>query len=218
MTCRSGIRAATLLAVLASLAVPPAPLSAQEIRGTALDAGGEPLSGVPVALHRVGGMGGSSVATVTTDEDGGFRFEIEVADSAVYFAAMRYDGSMYIGPPARGGIERVLEYELRADPAAEAGRVASALSGGPMPPTMPPGQSGLPTGDTGALWLAAALGVTGAAVFLVTAPRYRRRRTRDLLVELATVENQLAAPDFDGDREDAERRRDRLRERLAPSG
>lgn len=201
-------------------------LRAQQMDGRALGPDGAPLEGVPVALHRVGGMGGASVATAVTDADGRFRFDIRMADSAVYFAAMRYDDRMYIGPPVRGGSERVADYVIRADPSAEAGRVASALAGtGPPAGTMPstgqgaaggPGDTG--TGDAGALALVALLGVAAAAVFLTTAPRYRRRQTRETLIELAVLENRLAAPEFEGDRAEAERRRDRIRDRLAPSG
>lgn len=213
------------LAAIAVTGAAAGPLRAQQMDGRALGPDGAPLEGVPVALHRVGGMGGSSVATAVTDAEGRFRFDIRVADSAVYFAAMRYDDRMYIGPPARGGSERVVDYVIRADPSAEAGRVASDLAGsGPagMPPSAGQGAAGgaggAAGGDAGALALVALLGVAAAAVFLTTAPRYRRRQTREALIELAALENRLAAPEFEGDRAEAERRRDRIRDRLAPSG
>ena len=221
------LRAPALLlvaAALPALGLGPTGLGAQEIRGLALDSAGEPIVGEPVALHRVGGMGGSSVATATTDDSGRFHFDIQVADSALYFAAIRHDGKMYIGPPARGGAERVIDYVLRATADAEAGRIASALSGtgtsGSAPPFMGAATAAQDARDnsTGALWLVALLAVTAATLFLFTAPRYRQRRTRDLLVELATLENRLADPGFEGDREEAERRRERIRERLAPIG
>ncbi|NIQ56401.1 MAG: hypothetical protein GWN85_23900, partial [Gemmatimonadetes bacterium] len=58
---------------------------AQELAGVALGPDGEPLAGVPVVLHRVGGGSGAFVATDTTTEEGGFQFAL-AADSAVYFA------------------------------------------------------------------------------------------------------------------------------------
>lgn len=207
----------------------PAAASAQEVQGLALDPQGEPLSDVVVALHRVGDAGpGANVASVTTDEDGRFRFQIEVPDSALYFAAMRYDDRMYIGPPAMAGIERVTDYLLVADPAAEAGAVAAALSGGGMDGVLPGGAAGQapppgPGGEVGgqgsgqaALLIVGLLSLTAAALFIITAPRYRRRRTREALVEVATVENRLAEDPAAHERAELVRRRDQLRERLAP--
>ena len=216
---------ALLLALTAAALAAPAAATAQEIAGVAVDAAGQPLAEVPVALHRVGGGGGASVAAATTDADGRFRFTIEALDSAVYFVAMRHDGRMYIGPPARGGAERVSGYVLRAAPEAEAGAVASALSGeagGPLPPDHPPlGAAqgpgpGAPGGDTGAAWLVVVLAVVVAAVFVTTAPGYRRRRRREMVMELARIENRLAAAGPETDSAADLRRRDALRERLAP--
>jgi hypothetical protein len=63
--------------------------------------------------------------------------------------------------------------------------------------------------------------VAAAAVFVFTAPRYRRRRTRDALMEVAGIENRLArAADelSDEERERLQTRHDRLKEQLAPRG
>lgn len=215
---------ALILAALALLATAGG-TRAQQVDGVALGPDGTPLPGVVVALHRVGGMGGSSVASVTTDDDGRFRFLIEVADSAVYFAAMRHDDRMYIGPAITGGGADVEGYELRADPASEAGAVAGALSGTGTGGSMggafggmgaPPPSSAQGGSDAGAYWLLALLALGAAAVFLTTAPGYRRRRTRDALVELATVENRLAGDAAGEERQELEERRARLRGRLAP--
>jgi hypothetical protein len=220
----SALRAAPLAALLALLPLAGA-TTAQEVRGVALDPQGQPLPGVVVALHRVGDMGaGANVASETTDEAGRFHFRVETPDSALYFAAMRYGGSMYIGPPAMAGVQRVDDYVLVADPSAEAGAVASALA---REPGMGAGgmggagQAARPaTGGQGtdvALAVVGLLALVAAGLFLTTAPRYRRRRTRDTLLEVATVENRLAeGPDPD-ERADLERRRDQLRRRLAPS-
>ena len=198
---------------------------AQQIEGVALGPEGEPLSDLPVALHRLGGGMGASVGTATTDPAGRFSFTIEAADSAMYFAIIRHEGSMYIGPPIRGGVEGVIDYEVRAVPEAEAGAVAGALSASTPPGSMagapaagPAGGLGGGASDTGALLLAGMLALAAAAAFLATAPGYRRRRTRTALVELATLENQLEAGVGDDQRGSLEQRRTALRSRLAPRG
>lgn len=205
----------------------PASAASQEVHGVALDPRGEPLTGVVVALHRIGDTGpGANVASVTTDADGRFHFEIETPDSAVYFAAMRYGDRMYIGPPAMAGVERVEDYVLAADPAAEAGAVAGALSGqgaGGMFPGQAVGQAPPPSpasrdGGQAILLVVGLVALMAAALFLVTTPRYRRRRTRDALVELATLENRLADGSSAQDQTEMALRRDQLRERLAPPG
>jgi hypothetical protein len=61
-----------------------------------------------------------------------------------------------------------------------------------------------------------ALAVVVAGLFLVTAPRYRRRRTREAMFELAVVENRLAEAPAAEEREGLLRRRRQLRSRLAP--
>lgn len=210
MTTPTGIAFAAFLLITAA-----APAAAQEIAGVAVDSAGRPLAGVPLALHRVGGGSGANVATGATDAEGRFRFAIEVVDSAVYFVATRHDDRMYIGPPARGGSERVTDYVIRAEPGSEAGAVASALSGEaprPLAARSAPPPAG---GGTGAVWLVPLLGLAVAGIFLATAPGYRRRRQRQLVLELARVENRLAAASSAADPEDR-RRRDALRERLAP--
>jgi hypothetical protein len=73
------------------------------IAGHAIDPQGQPLSGLEVLLHRVDGAGGASLGSATTDSTGAFSIAAEaVADTqAVYFAAARLDGQLYIGPFVR---------------------------------------------------------------------------------------------------------------------
>lgn len=230
MTTSAPVRAVCTAAGAAILALgallgSPGVARAQQVDGVALGPDGAPLPDVTVALHRVGGTGGASVASATTDDAGRFQFVIEVRDSAVYFAAMRYGERMYIGPAIPGGGADVEGYELRAEPGSEAGVVAGALSGTGMS-GMTGGASGgmgaavaQPGGgssDAGAYWLVAILALAAAAVFVTTAPGYRRRRTRDALIELATVENQMASGVAGEERQQLEERRARLRGRLAP--
>ncbi len=208
------------LLVLATLGTPHAS-RAQEIQGVAVDARGEALPGVTVALHRVDeAAGGSNVAATTTDDHGRFQFQVEPPDSALYFAAMRHDGRMYIGSLALPGIERVTGYVLSADPSAEAGAVASALSrvGAAAAPDQRTGTAGQGaaqlTGQAAAL--VALLALTAGLLLVFTVPRYRRRRTREALIELASLENRLASEADQEDRGELVLRRDQLRDRLAP--
>lgn len=208
-------RAPLLAGVLATLTI-VLPAQAQELAGTAVDSAGRPLPSVPVALHRVGGGSGASVAAASTDRDGRFRFVIERPDSALYFVAMRHGERMYIGPPVRGGAERVMDYVVRAEAGNEVGAVASALGGrGAAPRTLAPPGPPAASGE-GAVWLLVVLALVVAAVFVTTAPAYRRRRGREMVMELARIENRLAAAAPGSDTTADQRRRESLRERLTP--
>lgn len=219
---RSALVVGAALAVAMGLAA--APGAAQELRGVAVNAYGEPLAGIVVALHRVGDTGpGANVASVTTDDDGRFHFQVDERDSALYFAAMRHDGAMYIGPAAMAGVERVTGYTLTAVPEAEAGAVATALAGGGVgqampgaPPRAGPAAPGASAGADMGLLAVGFLALASAALFMMTAPRYRRRRTRDAVLELATVEEALAGGPGEVERKELLRRRHDLRDKLAP--
>ena len=220
MTGRRATPLARTVAVLALLGA-AAPAASQEIAGMAVGPEGQPLVGTPVVLHRVGGEGGAFVATDTTAENGTFRFGIEPPDSAIYFAAIRYEGRLYVGPAARAGMEPVTGYVLRVEPGTEVGAFGTGIAG----PATPAAVSAVSTraagsNDTGAVLLVALLALSTVAVFIVAAPRYRRRRTREALVEVATVENRLAGgePGDPAERGELEARRDALRELLAPRG
>lgn len=214
------------LAAATLLAGQPAGAAAQGIGGVALGPDGEPLVGVPVLLHRVDAGGGAMAGTDTTGPDGAFDFRLESADSALYFAALRYEGQLYVGPGTPAGSEPVTDYVLQVSPSTEVGAVGAAMTGPPgagmgAPAPARPAQSTRSGGssDAGAIWLVALLALAAAAAFIYTAPRYRRRRTRDALIELAGIENRLAAPAStlsEGEREQLEERHARLKEQLAP--
>lgn len=215
---------ARVLAAALALGFPclGAAAAAQEVTGTAVGPAGQPLQGVTVVLHRVGTAGGALVATDTTDPAGTFRFVLEAGDPAMYFAALRYEGGLYVGPAIRGGDADpapVIDYELRVGPSSEIGAVGAALSGG-RPPA-PAADIGPPGGasDAAALWLAGLLALSAAGAFVIIAPRYRWRRTRQAVMELAGLENRLARASSDSEadgRRRLEQRRDRLREQLLP--
>lgn len=186
----------------------------------ALGPEGEPLTAVPVVLHRVGGGGGAFVATDTTTPEGRFRFALDQGDAAIYFVALRYGDRMYIGPAVESGGDPVTGYVLRVEPGSEAGAVASALSGQGVtgPPPRTPARTGPASSDTGAFVLVGLLALAAVAAFIIAGPRYRQRRMRQSLIQLATVENALADPVGDEDRERLQATRDRLRKQLAPGG
>lgn len=223
-------RAASLTTTLVvfGLALASGPGSAQELTGVALGPDGGPLVDVPVVLHRVGGGSAAFIATDTTGSDGGFGFALPAADSAIYFAAVRYEDRLYIGPAVPADGAPVRGYVLSVGPGSEAGAVASALSGrtpmastGPTPGTAPgaapgAGPGGAGGSDTGAFVLLALLTLGAVTAFLFAAPRYRHRRTREALIELASVENALAESHPAGDRARLRETRDRLRKQLAP--
>lgn len=217
---------AILVAAAILLAGQPADAVAQGLSGVALDPEGAPLVGVPVLLHRVDAAGGAMAGTDTTGPDGAFGFRLESADSALYFAALRYEGQLYVGPGTPAGSEPVTDYVLQVSPSTEVGAVGAAMTGPPgggagAPAPARPARTTRSGGssDAGAIWLVALLALAAAAAFIYTAPRYRRSRTRDALMELAGIENRLAQPSSAlsaGEREELEERHARLKEQLAP--
>lgn len=215
-----GVASGGSVAWALALLVVAGPLTAQEVTGVALDPDGQPMVDAPVVLHRVGGGGGAMAGVDTTGPEGAFRFTMAAGDSAVYFAAVRYEGRLYVGPAIQAGPEAVTGYVLQVGPASDIGAVGAALSGAAAPPrTAARPATARGGGDTGALWLVSLLALTAAAAFVLTAPRYRQRRTRDAVIEVARIENRLAGPADELSPEDRQRlkeRRDRLKEQLAP--
>lgn len=217
---RLGLVGVATLVVAAIGPVATAPAAGQELSGRALGPDGEPLGHIPVVLHRVGEEGGAFVATDTTNPEGRFRFMFEADDSAVHFVALRYEDRMYIGPAVHGGGDPG-DYVVRVEPGSEAGAIASALSGprSATPagsPTVGAGAGTARGSDEGAFILVGLLALAATGAFLIAAPRYRRNRTRDALIELATAENALAGGDDPEERARWEAIRDRLRKQLAP--
>ena len=197
------------------------PGAAQEVAGVALGPDGDPLAGVTVVLHGVGAGGGAMAGVDTTGPAGEFRFDLPARDSAVYFAALRYEGGLYVGPAIQAGGAPVTGYVRPGSPSSEAAAVGAALTSPRTPPPTAarPGPAAPGSTDAGAIALVAVLALAAAGVFLFTAPRYRERRTRDAVLEVARIENRLAGPPHDlpdGDRRRLEERRDRLKEQLAP--
>jgi hypothetical protein len=173
-----------------------------------------------VLLHRVNEAGGALAATDTTDAAGRCDFELDGNDQSAYFAALRFEDEIYMGPPVQGG-QTITDYVLEVSPSSSISAVTGAMGGGMPPaqnPTRPPASGG--SSDVGALWLVGLLAIGAAAAFVLTAPRYRRRRTREALVELGTLESRLVGDEelSDSERQRLAARRARLKEQLAPNG
>lgn len=137
-------------------------LSAQQpaLTGRVQDDRGGAIAGVEVTLHRVTALGGTSLAVDTTDTDGRFRLGVgaAAADTALFFAAARVDGALYVGEPFRGPIPGDVEYMLVVGAAAAAPPAAMTTNA---------------SGSTAAATLAL-LAILFAAGWLV----YGRRRAR----------------------------------------
>jgi len=63
---------------------------------------GEPVSGIPVTLHRVTSEGSGEVASTQSDAEGSFRFpldRVEGASFTVFFVTVDFQSVRYFGPP-----------------------------------------------------------------------------------------------------------------------
>jgi len=200
-----------LLPMLVLGALAPAPLAARQqplvLSGHVVDLQGKPVAGQEVLLHRVAGQDGARIGQTQTDSTGDFTFRVEEApiDDAVYFAAARFDGKMYIGPFAKPPIDSAAPYEI-------------VVGGEPIDfgaATMPGGTPGSavqsPLGPSrwtlALIPLLAVLGL-GAAIAL---SRRRQLQRRHLLIRLAVLEEQAAQ---NGDTEGLRQERARILDQL----
>ena len=170
------------------------------IAGHAIDPQGQPMVGLEVLLHRVDEGGGASLGSATTDSTGAFSISAEaVADTqAVYFAAARLDGQLYIGPFVREA-DGSQPYMLVVG--------GEPVSLGPVMPqttTMPPvSPGGGPRRQLLVLLpLLALLGVSGWALAKGAGPPARRRT----LMRVAIIDEELEQSPSDP-RLEAERNR-----------
>ncbi|HEY8468227.1 MAG TPA: carboxypeptidase-like regulatory domain-containing protein [Longimicrobiales bacterium] len=213
MSRTRALLAAALLAFGASGAA--AAVQNPELRGRVVDGDGRPVAGVEVALHRVTPAGGATVARATTGDDGSFVLPITGSgdgDDAIYFAATRLDGRLYIGAFFRGD-PPTGPYEIFASgPGVQgAGQAPSGLAfsgAGQAGPARWPLVTGV------ALLLALGCGLT---ILSATGDARRTRRQRTLLLEIASLDEALARRGGAADPDEHERylrRRARLQDRL----
>jgi hypothetical protein len=155
--------------------------SAQEtmqLHGRVLS-GGTPVAGQPVALHRVTSSGGETLDGDTTDTQGNFTVRLDRLDgSAVHFIATRYEGEFYIGDTFRD--ELPTQYLLRVGPGATPLDLTPAMPTASVAPSRE-------TNAAGAVVVGLALLLLGGVIAL--AARRRRAPARQLLVEIADLDN-----------------------------
>ncbi|HEX7090504.1 MAG TPA: hypothetical protein VF192_10225 [Longimicrobiales bacterium] len=213
MSPTRALLAAALLACCASGAA--AAVQDPELRGRVVDAAGRPVAGIEVALHRVTPAGGAVLARGKTAADGRFVLPITGGDDeedAVYFAATRLDGRLYIGAFFRG------------DPPAGPYEILASGPGVQGAQQAPPGLALPGSGQAGPARWPLVAGVTlllalgcGLAVRSATGDARRTRRRRTLLLEIASADEALARRGGNTDPDEHERylrRRARLQDRL----
>jgi len=204
MTARRMFLKATRTALLIALIPGAAAAQVLTLAGRAVDAAGAPLAGIEVLMHRVDGAGGARLASATTDDQGAFSLTAEVVDdtAAVYFAATRFEGQLFIGPFVRAPFDDSVPYVLVV------GGEPVDL-GAPLPTAMPP-VSPAPGPRRWALLLLPLTGLVGVGVWVLSRagkPPERRR----LLIRLASLDEQIAA---EGSDPQLDRERERIAERL----
>jgi hypothetical protein len=156
----------------------------QLLVGLVIDADGEPVAAVPVALHRVTGGGGALVDNVTTDDHGRFRIAVPDADpDAVLFVAARYRGELYIGPALRAPFPEDADYVLQVG-VEETSAAAIMRATEPAPVAMRPPASPLRWGIAVAVFAALAA-VSFLLIRRARGPDARRR----LLIRIAELDN-----------------------------
>jgi len=190
----------------ALLLIPIATLQANDVRigGRAVDTTGAAVAGIDVVLHRFSmATGGALLGSMTTDSGGRFVLRVsEAADTtAVYFAASRVDGQLYIGPFIRAPGDDDYELVVGGEPIALGDPTRMPLTDARPVATAP-----TPRNWSAPLLPAAAL-LALAAWALARAGKPQRRRR--LLIRLATIDEAIA-----GGEADAQRERDRILDRL----
>jgi hypothetical protein len=202
--------AAALIALAASLhAVPASADQEVVIPGRVVDADSTPVAGVPVLLHRVTPAGGALLSETVSDSAGQFelRFAGPPEADAIYFAGARYGQELYIGPMLRPPIPTDEPYVLQVGvPATSALQALGATPPDPSIAVAPEAPAG------GRLWALAlfplaALVALGGFLIDRRGPSERRR----LLIELATIEEDVSRSGDEADRDSRARLRRRIR-------
>ena len=192
-------------------ALAPLPLRAHQglttVSGRVADAADNPLAGAVVLLHAITDQGGTELARDTADATGAFRLEFVLEEGSLYFVATRVGGDIFMAEPFREAPAR--DIVLRAGAGVEPLRLdelAASPPAGPVPGAEERAHDGW--------WVAllAAL-IVGGVVWLVHRGRVRAPRARELMVELARLDETRAS--VPGAADDGYRvRREELRTRL----
>lgn len=168
------------------------------VEGRVADATDVPLDGAVVVLHAVGETAGVELDRDTADAEGRFRLAYRHEDGMLYFVATRIGQDIFMAEPFRDPVETDLV--LRAGAGVEPLRM-----GAPSPSTAPLPAAVTADATTGrarhAGWWVAAIGlfVVGLVALLVHRSRYQAPRARELMVEIARLDERLGgAPDPTG--------------------
>ncbi len=180
------------------------------ITGRVADPQGKPVANTEVLLHAVAQSNGNQIDKDTTRADGSFELTVKTVDpKAVYFVAVLWNGQLYIGDMMRAPFPVNQDYivQVGVNPV-DLGAAAPGAAAAPPP---------APASRTAGIIvvLAAAALIVGVLLFAL---RRRPPARRRWLVELARLEDELAAhPEAEGP---LQKRRTELRARLrgAPSG
>jgi len=180
----------------------PAPATAPAtLHGTVVDSAGKPVAGQKLTLHRVNATGGAMVDSATSDDQGRFTVHVpaERDTSAVFFAATRWQGQLYIGTPFKPPVPEGGRYTVvvgvnpvNMGPAAAGGAAGAGMETGPAGGTGAPAPSALDSSAATRWFLAVilalvALGAIGYALLGALRERGRERR-RQLLARLAALD------------------------------
>ena len=208
---RIGMLALAGAVVLLPSATPlQAQAEASVLRGRVADARDSALVGAVVVLHAVTDDAGIEVDRDTADEAGAFELRFEPQDGPLYFVATRIDGQIYMAEPFREppGTDIVLRAGTGVQPLDLGGVAAPARTT----------TTGLTTSEDGGhagWWVAAiALVVIGFVAWIVHRGRRRPSRARELLLEIARLDENRARAAGAGSEESYRARRAELRGRL----
>lgn len=188
------------------------PLAAQEpatVRGRVADASDNPIPGAVVLLHAIGDDAGREMARDTADAAGAFELKFAIEVGPLYFVATRVDGGIFMADPFREAPDDPIV--LRAGAGVEPLRLDGLTPG---PALSPVATRAADDSGRAFLWVLL-IGAVLAAVVAWVVARGRRRapRARELLLEIARLDEAHAA--VDAHPEAAYRvRRDELRGRL----
>ena len=171
--------------------------AASTLQGQVVDSAGKPVAGQRLTLHRVNQTGGALVDSATTDAQGRFRFRItaESDTSAVFFAATRWQGELYIGQPFKPPVPAGETYKVvvGVNPV-HMGPATGGGVGGMASPQGGAGAAPVPASDSNAgrwfLVVVLALVAAGAAGYgLLGSSRDRRdERRREILARIAELD------------------------------
>ena len=221
----------SLLAVasgLFSLLAHAAPLAAQDaaavLSGRVADGADDPVAGAVVVLHALSDGAGVELDRDTTDARGSFQLRYEHENGPLYFVATRVAGEIFMSEPFRerptgdllllagAGVEPLRLDGLGAPPGGPGGAPGTARATGATDATGAAGSADAAHGG----WWVAVIGtvIIGLVALLLHRGRRRPPRARELMVEIARLDETHASNPANREDGSYRTRRAELRERL----